>query len=264
MRAASAVSATPPAAKKPDREGVLAVLQDQPTLDRVQGIIRELQLEDELTLEPTLDSALRRIREGGTPRVLVTSRDPQFKNVRPAWSPDGKEILVIGGSSSPTMDKPLVSELVFLEAASGRVMRRVPTAQWEIRQGRWLDRDRLVVETGAGDLSRLWVTNVRGEGWTPLTREFASLTNFAATAEALLARIQREAVGGLPDPKTQALLDEIRPDAPPDFARPASPVVPVHFVKDGLDVRYFSLVTTVGTPQDVTLQEIRVELFFPA
>jgi dipeptidyl aminopeptidase/acylaminoacyl peptidase len=120
---------------------------------------------------------------GGTPRVLVTSRDPQFKNARPAWSPDGKEILVISGSSSPTMDTPLVSELVFLEAASGRVMRRVPTAQWEIRQGRWLDRDRLVIETGAGDLSRLWVTNVRGEGWTPLTREFASLTNFAATAD---------------------------------------------------------------------------------
>jgi hypothetical protein len=40
MRAASAVSAAPPAAKKVDREGVLAVLQDQPTLDRVQGIIR--------------------------------------------------------------------------------------------------------------------------------------------------------------------------------------------------------------------------------
>ncbi len=71
MRASSAVSAAPPAAKKPDREGVLAVLQDQPTLDRVQGIIRELQLEDELTLEPTLDAALRRIREGGSPRVLI-------------------------------------------------------------------------------------------------------------------------------------------------------------------------------------------------
>lgn len=90
------------------------------------------------------------------------------------------------------------------------------------------------------------------------------VANFDATAEALLARIHREAVGGLPDPRTLALLDEIRPDAPPDFARPASPVVPVHFVKDDLDVRYFSLVTTVGTPQDVTLQEIRVELFFPA
>ena len=38
----------------------------------------------------------------------------------------------------------------------------------------------------------------------------------------------------------------------------------MRFAKDGVDVSYFSLVTTVGTPQDVTLQEIRVESFFPA
>ena len=38
----------------------------------------------------------------------------------------------------------------------------------------------------------------------------------------------------------------------------------MHFGKGDLDVSYFSLVTTVGTPQDVTLQEIRVESFFPA
>src|SRR5581483_4434793 len=71
MRAASAASGSPAAAKKADREGILAVLQDQPTLDRVQGIIRELQLDDELTLDPTLDAALRRIREGAAPRVLI-------------------------------------------------------------------------------------------------------------------------------------------------------------------------------------------------
>src|SRR5437773_11303941 len=71
MRAAGAASASPPAAKKPDREGVVAVLQDQSTLDRIQGIIRELQLDDELNLEATLDAALRRIREGGNPRVLI-------------------------------------------------------------------------------------------------------------------------------------------------------------------------------------------------
>src|SRR5437016_461028 len=71
MRAAAASSAAPAAAKKAEGEGVVAVLQDQPTLDRVQGIIRELQLEDELNLEPTLDAALRRIREGGNPRVLI-------------------------------------------------------------------------------------------------------------------------------------------------------------------------------------------------
>jgi hypothetical protein len=37
----------------------------------------------------------------------------------------------------------------------------------------------------------------------------------------------------------------------------------VQFHKDELRVHYFSMVTTVGTPQDVTAQEIRVESFFP-
>jgi pilus assembly protein CpaE len=71
MRAASVPSIAPPAARKPDRDGILGVLQDQPTLDRVQAIIRELQLDDDLTLEPTLDAALRRIRGGASPRVLI-------------------------------------------------------------------------------------------------------------------------------------------------------------------------------------------------
>jgi pilus assembly protein CpaE len=71
VRAATAVSAPPSAARKPDREGIIAILQDQPTLDRVQGSIRELQLDDELILEPTLEAALRRIREGAAPRILI-------------------------------------------------------------------------------------------------------------------------------------------------------------------------------------------------
>jgi hypothetical protein len=29
-------------------------------------------------------------------------------------------------------------------------------------------------------------------------------------------------------------------------------------------MRFFSTVTTLGTPQDVTLQELRIECFFPA
>jgi hypothetical protein len=28
-------------------------------------------------------------------------------------------------------------------------------------------------------------------------------------------------------------------------------------------MRFFSTVTTLGTPQDITLQEIRIECFFP-
>ncbi len=59
------------AANKPQREGVVAVLQEQATLDRLQGVIRELQLDDELVVTDTLDAALRRIRSGSAPRLLL-------------------------------------------------------------------------------------------------------------------------------------------------------------------------------------------------
>jgi pilus assembly protein CpaE len=60
-----------PAAKTAPREGVLAILQEQATLDRLQDVIRELQLDDELIVTDTLDAALRRLRAGYAPRILV-------------------------------------------------------------------------------------------------------------------------------------------------------------------------------------------------
>jgi len=59
------------AAAKPARDGILAVTHDQPTLDRLEGVIRELQLDDELSISDTPDLALRRIRSGIAPRVLL-------------------------------------------------------------------------------------------------------------------------------------------------------------------------------------------------
>src|SRR5947209_2884863 len=70
MSAAAAV-AEKPSALKVERVGVIAILQDQPTLERIQAIVRELHLDDELSLEATLDAALRRMREGENPRVLT-------------------------------------------------------------------------------------------------------------------------------------------------------------------------------------------------
>ena len=61
MSAVAAVSAEPKGARKAERQGVAAVLEDQATLDRVQGVMRELRLEEELVLEPTLDAVLRRM-----------------------------------------------------------------------------------------------------------------------------------------------------------------------------------------------------------
>jgi transcriptional regulator with XRE-family HTH domain len=97
------------------------------------------------------------------------------------------------------------------------------------------------------------------------------VVNWDAAAEALLQRVHREAVGGVPDQETLALLERVLsyPGVPPewsapDFRTPPLPVVPLEFERNGLAVSYFSAVTTLGTPQDALLQEIRIESMFPA
>jgi transcriptional regulator with XRE-family HTH domain len=94
--------------------------------------------------------------------------------------------------------------------------------------------------------------------------------NWHSAAEALIRRVYREVVGGVVDERTRALLDEVLsyPDVPKEWRQPSVevpllPVVPVTFEKDGTRFNYFSTVTTVGTAQDVLLQELRVESFFP-
>ena len=41
------------------------------------------------------------------------------------------------------------------------------------------------------------------------------------------------------------------------------PVLPMHFQKGSTRLRLFTTIATLGTPQDVTLQEMRIESFFP-
>jgi hypothetical protein len=41
-------------------------------------------------------------------------------------------------------------------------------------------------------------------------------------------------------------------------------LVPIHVRKDRRELRLFCTYMTLGTPQDVTLQELRIETFFPA
>jgi transcriptional regulator with XRE-family HTH domain len=44
---------------------------------------------------------------------------------------------------------------------------------------------------------------------------------------------------------------------------PEAPVLPMHFRKGEIELRLFTTIATLGTPQDVTLQELRIESFFP-
>jgi hypothetical protein len=41
-------------------------------------------------------------------------------------------------------------------------------------------------------------------------------------------------------------------------------VIPVRFRRAGIALNLFSTVTTLGRARDVTLEELRVEMFFPA
>jgi transcriptional regulator with XRE-family HTH domain len=98
------------------------------------------------------------------------------------------------------------------------------------------------------------------------------VANWESVAEALVHRIHREALGGVPDGATTDLLNEVLafPGVPsrwrsPDLLSPfPRPYVAVQFRKGDLALDFFSTVTTLGTPLDVTLQEIRIECFFPA
>lgn len=96
------------------------------------------------------------------------------------------------------------------------------------------------------------------------------VTNWESAAEALVRRVHREAVGGMPDEKMARLLSEVLayPGVPvrlrkPSLETPLLPVIPISFTKEGKTFNFFSAVTTLGTPQDVTLQEVRIESFFP-
>ncbi len=96
------------------------------------------------------------------------------------------------------------------------------------------------------------------------------VVNWGEAAAALIGRVHREAVGGALDDGTRRLLDETlrQPGVPAAWRSsalepPPLPVIPVSFAKAGRSFRFFSTVTTLGTPQDVLLQELRLECFFP-
>ena len=87
-------------------------------------------------------------------------------------------------------------------------------------------------------------------------------------AAGLLQRVRREAVGQVVDARLAELLGRLRkyPGVaglkPPPAAQ--SPVLPITFRRGNERVSYFSLITTVGTPQCITAQELRVECMFPS
>jgi transcriptional regulator with XRE-family HTH domain len=98
-----------------------------------------------------------------------------------------------------------------------------------------------------------------------------ALLNREAVIPALLERCQREAVGGMLDGATAERVERLRAlpevaalltDAVPAAAS-SLPVIDVSFAFGPERLSFFSVVSTIGTPIDVTAQELRIEAFFP-
>ncbi len=96
------------------------------------------------------------------------------------------------------------------------------------------------------------------------------IVNWEEVARSLFERVYRESVGRVLDAKSKELLVALSayPDVETTWqgsrTTSPSPVVPLCFVKDGGVLSYFSMVTTVGTPETIAAQELRLECMFPA
>jgi transcriptional regulator with XRE-family HTH domain len=96
------------------------------------------------------------------------------------------------------------------------------------------------------------------------------IINWEPIAKAMLNEAFRSAAWAR-DEEMEKLLAEILsyPGVPtrwrePDFEAPRALILPIEMDVGGKVARMFSTVTTVGRPQDVTLEELHIEAFYPA
>ena len=97
------------------------------------------------------------------------------------------------------------------------------------------------------------------------------LLNWREVGADMLHWIQREAMSDGPASPATRLLAELLPltrddtrDESAGAERHVLPFLPVSLSKDGVDLKLFTTIATLGTPRDVTVHELRVESFFPA
>lgn len=97
------------------------------------------------------------------------------------------------------------------------------------------------------------------------------IRNWQAVAGHLVEHLHREAIIDGQSDATMTLLDEFLsyPDVPrawhhPNWEALQAPVLTVELAKGDLALDFFTTLTTLGTPHDITLQELRLECFFPA
>ncbi len=97
------------------------------------------------------------------------------------------------------------------------------------------------------------------------------IANWEEVARYLVSTTYAEILAAGGEPQALAFIEEVMayPDVPQSFRRVRfeerpPPVLTLDFLVGGKSLSVFSTIATLGTPQDITLQEVRIECFFPA
>jgi transcriptional regulator with XRE-family HTH domain len=97
------------------------------------------------------------------------------------------------------------------------------------------------------------------------------IENWEVVAVRIIRRVHRESADNPADETLKRFLDELLsyPDVPsrwrmPDLDGAPPPFLTINYRWKNSILRLFSFLTTLGSPLDVGLQELRIETFFPA
>jgi transcriptional regulator with XRE-family HTH domain len=97
------------------------------------------------------------------------------------------------------------------------------------------------------------------------------IANWEDVANHLLQRLHREALAEGESDQSTTLLKELMnyPDVSEIWQTSSRTahnalLLTVHLKRDDLELQFFSTIATLGTPYDITLQELRIECLFPA
>jgi len=97
------------------------------------------------------------------------------------------------------------------------------------------------------------------------------VVNWEQLCSTILMRLYRDTLGPAASEYRQALFERLvsMPVTPKNWQEiagrlPTGPTVDMVLEKDDLRLSFFTTVTTFGTAQDITLQELRIESYFPS
>lgn len=96
------------------------------------------------------------------------------------------------------------------------------------------------------------------------------VVNFDEVGRALLWRLQREVLADPSDTELRTVLDDVlaMPTISPDWrevdlSTPSDPALVLHLRRGELDLRFVTMVTAFQAPQNIAVEELRIELWFP-